>query len=90
MKFQAAVLALALATSASAADDNDNANNNNDQACRLWLAPSNLASPQLAKFGLYAGIDYDADQMLPFPELALPFVDFFIDANKQTPPMISG
>lgn len=53
--------------------------------CRLWVAPSNLASPQVLKFGLYAGVDFEPDEILPWKELALPFVDFFIDANKQTP-----
>ena len=78
MKLSIAALLAALSATAVAVD-------NDAKTCRLWLAPSNLASPQLAKFGLYAGVDFDEDETLPFPELALPFVDFFIDAHKQNP-----
>uniref|UniRef100_A0A7S3LBW9 SET domain-containing protein n=1 Tax=Amphora coffeiformis TaxID=265554 RepID=A0A7S3LBW9_9STRA len=78
MKFTTAVvLAASVASAAVAESDPD--------TCRLWMAPSNLGTPYLAKFGLYAGVDYNVDELLPFPELALPFVDFFIDGNKNTP-----
>ena len=82
MKFHLATLLAVVSLSSSiVAADEDNA-----PACRLWLAPSNLATPQLLKFGLYAGVDLPTGELLTqWSELALPFVDFFIDGNKQTP-----
>lgn len=56
--------------------------------CRLYLGPSSLSSDDFTKLGLFAGIDFDARDILPFPELAIPMIDLldgpysFIDEYK--------
>ena len=50
--------------------------------CRLWMAPSTLTVPNTVQYGLFAGIDFSKDDILPDVELAIPYVDFFIDGNK--------
>lgn len=55
-----------------------------EEACRLWMAPSSLSAPGTVQFGLFAGIDFDKNDIIPDVELAIPFVDFFFDGNKDT------
>ena len=57
------------------------------EGCPLWLAPSYTTpvSAPLPKFGLYAGQDYEQNSTLPLSELAIPLIDFFIDANRDKP-----
>lgn len=55
-----------------------------DGNCRLWLGPSTLSSGSV-RYGLFAGVDYEAGDILPDIELGIPFVDFFISPNKNTP-----
>jgi len=47
-----------------------------ENPCKLYLAPSHLTQEDSVKYGLFAGIDYDANETLPFSEMAIPFVDF--------------
>jgi hypothetical protein len=75
----AVVWTTSLSTAAAAADDDA-------PVCRLWMAPSNLQSSSVSKFGLYAGVAFDEDERLPFPEIALPFVDYFMEPSKAISP----
>lgn len=44
--------------------------------CRLYLAPSHLSQESSPKYGLFAGVDYDENDVIPDYELAIPLVDF--------------
>jgi hypothetical protein len=47
------------------------------KSCPLWIAPSNMATSEVPKYGLFAGQTYAQNSTLQFSELAIPFVDFF-------------
>lgn len=56
-----------------------------ESTCRLWLAPSELSINPAADprpLGLYAGVDYSTDDLIPVAEVAIPLVDFFDEAYK--------
>eukprot|EP00522_Entomoneis_paludosa_P006884 CAMPEP_0172439204 /NCGR_PEP_ID=MMETSP1065-20121228/265_1 /TAXON_ID=265537 /ORGANISM="Amphiprora paludosa, Strain CCMP125" /LENGTH=625 /DNA_ID=CAMNT_0013187853 /DNA_START=20 /DNA_END=1897 /DNA_ORIENTATION=- len=77
MKFSVLAIILAVAPHrlATAEDDGD---------CRLWMGPSSLSSGSI-RYGLYAGVDFKVDDVLPDVELGIPYTDFFIEPNKNTP-----
>jgi hypothetical protein len=53
--------------------------------CRLWLAPSQTgADANAVKFGLFAGIDYAANETLPLSEIAIPLIDFVEPFHRDT------
>jgi hypothetical protein len=43
--------------------------------CRLWLAPSYLSSSSGQKFGLYAGVDFNENDIIPDYEIGWPLYD---------------
>jgi len=53
------------------------------EQCRLWLAPSSVSSIEIPKLGLFAGIDYDVDDIVGEPEIAIPLIDFLEDWNRR-------
>lgn len=60
------------------------ANDNDIQSpCRLWLGPSYLASDSNYKIGLYAGIEYNKDDLLPSYEVGFPLYDFLQNPAKK-------
>ena len=86
MKFLA--FSLLLPFLAAAADESEPSVDRGDLSlpCRLWMAPSYVATDGRAKYGLFAGIDYDPDDVIPSHELAFPLIDLFepqrVDANR--------
>lgn len=52
--------------------------------CRLWLGPSHLGSEMEPEYGLFAGKDFDADEVIPDIELAIPLVDWTEEFNRGT------
>lgn len=55
-----------------------------DDECGLWLAPSSTAAPNSPKLGLFAGTDFAMDEIVGSPEIAIPFIDFIGDWNRQS------
>ena len=53
----------------------------------MWIAPSYVNQAEVVEFryGLYAGKTYEKNDILPFQELAIPMVDFFVQFNKNKP-----
>jgi hypothetical protein len=52
--------------------------------CLLWLAPSHVSTEGNPKYGLFAGVEYAEDDILPNPELALPLIDFLESPNRNS------
>lgn len=52
--------------------------------CRLYMGPSSLSTEDEPKLGLYAGVDYDKDDFVGYPEVAIPLVDFTDSWNRET------
>lgn len=48
-------------------------------SCRLWLAPSYLSSPERVRLGLYAGVDFQPNDLIPNPDIGIPIVDVAAD-----------
>ena len=51
--------------------------------CRLWLAPSSVSSEESPKLGLFAGVDYAEDDIVGYPEIAIPLIDFTEEWNRR-------
>ena len=52
--------------------------------CRLWLGPSHLGTEGDPEYGLFAGKDFDPDDIIPDIELAIPLVDWTEQYNRET------
>lgn len=55
-----------------------------EQECKLWLAPSSVSSEDTPKLGLFAGVDYSAEDVVGQPELGIPLMDFMEDWNRRS------
>jgi len=79
-------VAVTVVTVAAASEEttssNSNSNSNSNQ-CRLYLGPSTTSTDDEPKLGLYAGIDYDEDELIGRPEVGIPLVDFTEAWNRR-------
>ena len=66
----------------SFAKADDNGESEGD--CKLWLAPSSLSTSSTVEYGLFAGVEFSKDDIIPDVELAIPYIDFFLDSNRET------
>jgi hypothetical protein len=57
-------------------DDDDETSSSSTTSCRLWLAPSYLSSTSGHKFGLFAGVDFDENDIIPDFEIGWPLFDY--------------
>ena len=55
-----------------------------ESECRLWLGPSHLGTDNEPEYGLFAGKDFDPDEIIPDIEIAIPLVDWTEQFNRQT------
>jgi hypothetical protein len=70
-------------------NDNDNEQPMMNEQCRLWMAPSYLSRENMQRYGLYAGVDYEMDDILPNVEIGIPLIDFVIPPNRNRSPKAS-
>lgn len=54
------------------------------EECRLWLGPSHLGTENEPEFGMFAGVDFEANDIVPDVELAIPFIDWTEQYNRDT------
>lgn len=50
--------------------------------CRLYLGPSSTSTTDEPKLGLYAGVDYEEDDIIGNPEIGIPLIDFTEKWNR--------
>ncbi|CAB9512428.1 Guanylate cyclase [Seminavis robusta] len=55
-----------------------------DGECRLWLGPSHLGTDNDPEFGIFAGVDFAPDEIIPDIEVAIPLVDWTEQFNRDT------
>ena len=51
--------------------------------CRVYLGPSSTSTEDEPKLGLYAGIDYNEDDVIGRPEVGIPLIDFSESWNRR-------
>lgn len=54
-----------------------------DFQCRVYLGPSSVATDDEPKLGLYAGVDFEKDDVVGQPEIGIPLVDFTDSWNRK-------
>ena len=52
--------------------------------CRLWLAPSYTSTDKITKYGIFAGVSYQENEILPMAEIGIPLIDMIGDYNRKT------
>ena len=58
--------------------------NADDSQCRIYLGPSSLTTNDAPVLGLYAGVDFEEDDLVGRPEVGIPLVDFTGNWNRQS------
>jgi SET domain len=51
--------------------------------CRLYLGPSSLSTEENPKLGLYAGVNYEENDIVGRPDIGIPLVDFTTSFNRR-------
>lgn len=55
-----------------------------ENECRLWLGPSHLGTDSEPEYGIFAGKNFERDDIIPNIEIAIPLVDWTEKFNRQT------